>query len=881
MCFKLKAVSRSLAKSIRFSRIFSFTFLVYLLLANLALLLAPNSATAAVQTGSLTAEFRSSGSGGAEVKEDCPNGQVIHEIRAEKVKWRDLDSLTQLRVICKEVQTDGSSVNSNSLELSPRGVLKGEAKSISSCKTDSSIAGVIVYKATESSYVSGLQIKCDNLPRGQQRQSGELIGLQSRFIEELNCPDTSFVTGIWVRYGDVLDSFGIRCSNIKAIAQVPISGIKLALTEKVFPYSQEVSLQSFSGGSGEGKVFISAALNTADSAGCILIGQTLTAERAGACSLTVTKLGDDLYASTSASAEFRFVKASQSIKVSLESTESFSDQLLQKLDLRIADILGEGAITYAVKDGTARGCKLSENSAEATLSADSEGSCLIFAEIAGDQNYLSARSEPLAINFKLPQGVIPAPGIPSEKSEGYDPLSEPEKFINLLVAAFALLTLAAAGTASINQGNSPSQQSSGDSEGSKEGEDEREAGEVASADLRSGSYEKGLVGKGDTSKIWQILHGPKLESSYISATEKLSAYSPLLARVIHDASYLRAMLSSIAILPLLISLFLLVQLSSNLEFAAVPASLTLLAIALFVATLDSFAGLVLGIGLFILALARGDISSLDQVMVSIGVLALLVLPALIASAVRPLRRRVTDSASLWERLTDYALATLLGGWAIEKTVGALNGLAGLQLAITDSARELGIFASLFILIRLVLEDVATYYFPDRLAKQDPNYGDVKEIQKWASTLLKLTIFTLVSSQFIGFTLQLILGALLFLLPELFKIWFEQSSRERIGVLKFILPKGAPKIVIMVIIGTLFAGWIQDLFDDQRSFAMWSFVLLALPGTFISFTKILAAPLDVDWSKTKGRVLLYRAGGVAVAATILSMYLGVDISQWVK
>lgn len=470
-----------------------------------------------------------------------------------------------------------------------------------------------------------------------------------------------------------------------------------------------------------------------------------------------------------------------------------------------------------------------------------------------------------------------------EALPAYDPVAEPEKTVDTQVATFAVLSVVAAGASALTQAaagdrSAPAGGRRRDDEKEKDEEEERESGDVASADSGKLKFAKRNLGKGDNSTIWQRGYRPEVESGLNTAIERVSAYSPIFARILIDGSYLRAMFSTYSFIPTIFAIeaaFLTLIIN---DFQAMPPTYFLMAVGIFLATIDAFAGFWLAALLLFGTLLTGNATTLDEVMTTLGVAAILLTPGLVASAIRPFRRHIDDIDSAWERATDYLLAVLLGGWAVEKIVGALNGLAGVQLAITASSFQLGVLASVFILIRLVLEDLATYLFPERLAAQEAKTRDPITVQPYVALFFKTALFALVSYQFLGLTLQLILGTLLFIFPNLFKIFAGSRELFKTRLLHFLLPKGAPKIVIMVFVGTLFANWVQTLFPSAESFILWSFVVLAIPGLVLSLAGNFSTSPKFDWKRARIGKPIYRIGGVAVAGLVFAMYQGVDLYQ---
>jgi hypothetical protein len=140
-------------------------------------------------------------------------------------------------------------------------------------------------------------------------------------------------------------------------------------------------------------------------------------------------------------------------------------------------------------------------------------------------------------------------------------------------------------------------------------------------------------------------------------------------------------------------------------------------------------------------------------------------PALLASAFRPFRRLVRTQDDMWERITDYALGTLLTFWVITKMVAAMNGLARLELPITEYGTELAFGQQPYLLIRVALEDVAVEHYPMRLRALHVEIRKPSQRQKVQSLIFKIFVFFIMAAPFVGSTLNLVLGTLLVCYPS--------------------------------------------------------------------------------------------------------------------
>ena len=857
------------------------------MIAGSLLSFATSSPANATGTGTVIKEVKSSGIGGSEYRLNCPADSLIKGITAQAISWRGLNVISRAQASCNDIDTTGQSLTTKNKVLDFVGTATGGINQSAMCDKTSAVTGITVYTILEQSFVSGLKLQCGDLPLGGQNKDTSIMGYSSDTPQQLTCPQGSFASGLWVRYGEIIDSFGIRCAKIVDVTPGELTDVTLNATSKIYPYTQELSILSVGGVPDATKVSLTKVRDGSEGTGCSLDGTTLTATSAGVCTLEVTKAASGPYPAVSTTVDFTFIRADQNLTIEDLGTASKVSPFEQTLDIKLSGATGTGAVTFLVKDGTATGCALSDQTPQATLTAQTPGTCLVSAQIAEDSNFNAAISPDMTFTFAASESDLMAAELPP-----YDPKSEPEKVVDLQVAAFAALAVLSAGAGVASQTLAPrnstmgrreddddndSDSSSGDSDDSTQSDSHgRDSGDVASASAKKISIAKRSAAIGDLYGLWRFGHSPKIEHRFKNLIQKTSAYSPVLSRIFHDGAYLRAMFSSLSLLPSIAGAILGWFILKDTHFAALPPSTALFITAIGLATIDAFAGFLIATVYFLGTAVTGNIHSLDHFMTALGVAAIFMTPALMASAIRPLQRLVTNFATLWERLTDYLLAVLLGGWAIEKIISALNGLAGLQLPITAHAKQIGLIASLFIFIRMVLEEVATYFFPERLADQEAHGEELKPLHPWYSLLFKTALFFAVSYQFLTINQQLILGTIIFALPQIVTNVTEHFSIRKTSMLGLLLPKGAPKMVVMIFIGGFFANWIQSLFSTPQEFMTWSFVVLALPGLILGLAGIFAVAPKKDWKKHSVGQFVYRCGGIAIAALIIAIYRGVDL-----
>lgn len=921
----------------------------------------------AAEFGADVTSIQSTGKGGTQVKDLCPNGFVLTEVSANPLEWNGYETISKISGSCTQVDSDGKSLGNEASVTPRRGNFRSTNFKNTSCPNDSVAVGAEVFKTLGPGfYVAGLTLKCGKLPNGESVGNSALLGYATDTSEKIDCPAKSVAMGLTIRYGDIVDAFGLLCSTIIGVSQGPITSVSLNPVTKTYPYETDLQVEKIMGGSGDGKATIVSASDGTENLNCRLVGKRLTAEKPGRCILVIQKSGDTNFKSARFTTNFEFKKLPVELDIEslgvLSKKYPYSQQL--NITLKRNDVANQ--VLFIVSDGTAKNCQLSDTSTFASLTASTFGTCLIRASFKEDSNFIAREIEPTVFTFEkanlnvlaptyrsdeLPTSIIPSfsgfvegenensenfkedflsptcivdasnktsealitctggearnytftyiPGklllSPTNEIErrsdllAYDPLSEPEKTVDLQVAAFALLTIAAGAGAlsrsSQNQDNRNAQdgrREEKENNGDQSDKDsERESGDIASADSGKLTFHKKSSSWGDNSNIWKFAYQENFDNRFKVWSENVSSFSPVGSRVILDGSYLRAMLSSVAFLPSLAAIFLAALMLRATDFQALPATFTLLAIAIALSILDSLAGLVMSVILISGVLFAGNVTSLDEGMTLIGLSALLLAPGLLVSSIRPLRRLVSDGESLWERVTDYFLGVLLGGWAIEKLIGALNGLAGVQLPITLHARDLGLIASTVIFVRFLLEDIAVHAFPARLEAQSAELKHPNSLQPWFSLIIKSTIFFLVAYQFLGLTTQLVLGTFIFALPTIVKNISNGRDLPKSKFIHRILPKGAMKVVIMVFVGALFAEYVKRLFSSPADFVSWSFVVLAIPGLVLSIAALFASSPESDWKAHKIGRFIYRFGGMLVALLIIAMYQGIDLYNFVQ
>jgi hypothetical protein len=440
----------------------------------------------------------------------------------------------------------------------------------------------------------------------------------------------------------------------------------------------------------------------------------------------------------------------------------------------------------------------------------------------------------------------------------YNPLKDSDTTKGLHLAAFA--ALAALTSVKRNEKQSDEEQ------------DQESLQSVSSGALK---LLKDEPGRGDLSQTWDNRFTDNTDFAFISLAQRFNRFSPLLTRTVQDGNTIRAILGSWAALLLPIGFILGIVAAINTGGQALPPAWTIVALIMAVAIYDAFAGFIAGAVFFLAALITGNITNRPELLTAIGVMVLFFAPALLASAFRPFRRLVRNEDDKWERITDYALGTLLTFWVITKMVAAMNGLARLELPITNYGTELAWIAVVLLIIRVGLEDIAVEHYPMRLRTLHVEINKPTQSQKVRSLVFKVVVFFIMAAPFVGSLLNLVLGTILFALPQITALSLEDNLPKK----KIYLPKGVFKTVVMIFVMALAANLIEGAFSSPEAFLKWSFVVMALPGFILHYLDAISDQPETDWKTTdKGRTI-YRAGGVVIYILMVLVVMGVDIAGW--
>ena len=441
----------------------------------------------------------------------------------------------------------------------------------------------------------------------------------------------------------------------------------------------------------------------------------------------------------------------------------------------------------------------------------------------------------------------------------YDPLANPKQTTNTAIIAFAALAaLTSAGAIATKMRNHPKADS------------ENSSGYLAGVTSGEALIASSAIGKGDNSKLWNRPINQRIDHAVSTTGGRISGFSPLATRILSDGNYQRSLIGPFSLFIYPVAIALGVFASSSLHQEALPPSLGLIMLMMVVGVIDAFAGVLVSITFVLSVLIGGHLTSFDSVLTVAGVCLLAFSPALLAGAFRPFRREVWDFTSLWERGTDYLLASILTGWVVQQIVLGLPGLSGLQLPITIHARSIALWAAALVVVRFALEDLSLKLFPQRLKSLEPKYRERSISQQLFTLIFKVAIFGVVAWKFIGISPELFIGVALFSLPLLMGIYEDKFPKS--AMVQKWMPSGIIEMLVMTLSGYFLALMVQDRYPTASRYVLISFVLLSIPGFLIKILALFGEEGPEDWKITKAGKVIYRVFGVIALGVLIYIIL---------
>ncbi len=461
-----------------------------------------------------------------------------------------------------------------------------------------------------------------------------------------------------------------------------------------------------------------------------------------------------------------------------------------------------------------------------------------------------ARPTPKPTLLPRPSSVpAPAPAAPLvDKAKSSTPpivvtaaaLFTPKAAVHLEVAAFTILTVAGGGgmlrgIAGLTLPGIAAAGSGGAVAAGRPGH--ARGGNAAGAKVKKVKSTGGSGSAGDDSRSWRWPGTTRMDRASLALPVRTGALSPLLARVLIDSSYLRAMLGSASLLLPVVGVVLGVLAALNTHGHALPPTIGLLTALAVLGVFDAFAGFVGAAGFVVGVGVAGGFSSAAGVRTMLGLGVVWFAVPLVAGAARPLRRRYGQTVvDRRQRLGDFVIASLIGFWAIQKMIGALPGLAQQPLAIARDATLIAFIVLGASVLRMALEGAAGRWYPGRLVQVQPAAVPFSGVaQRIAAAGLRTAIFGYVAIAFTGNHWQLWATGLLFLAAQVLSVYEEKFAN--FPRLYRWLPRGIVKTVVMLFVGTALGTLVLRLVEHSADAALNAFVLLAAASLALSLLSV--------------------------------------------
>jgi hypothetical protein len=244
--------------------------------------------------------------------------------------------------------------------------------------------------------------------------------------------------------------------------------------------------------------------------------------------------------------------------------------------------------------------------------------------------------------------------------------------------------------------------------------------------------------------------------------------------------------------------------------------------------LDAAAGAVAWLTIVLAALVMGNLTTWPEIRTALGLFVIFASIPLLAHVIRPLRRRVGDSLmDRFDRVADYVMPPVFLAFAASSMFKALNGLSGLELVSSDDFAEVRLVVIGAFLVRMAMEDFATYAYPVRTAEVQPNkLTSPSRNLALFSVAIRIGVFLIIAVPFFGLGWATYLSAALVSIPLVLKVY--EDDLPNWPWLNKWYPRGVAQFVMLLIIGIYISFWLlgQDATDEQVR-QTYNFILL--PG----------------------------------------------------
>ena len=371
-------------------------------------------------------------------------------------------------------------------------------------------------------------------------------------------------------------------------------------------------------------------------------------------------------------------------------------------------------------------------------------------------------------------------------------------------------------------------------------------------------------GPGDRSRTW-AMPGTRRTDAWIKELPKRAGkFSALLPRVLVDGAWSRAMFGSFGFVLWGIGLALGLWSAWSTGFQALPPALPLMLAIIALGILDAAAGAIAWLTIVVGALVTGNLTTWPEFRTALGLFVIFASIPLLAHVIRPLRRRIGDSwMDRFDRVADYVMPPIFLAFAAASMFKALNGLSGLELVSKEDFGEIRVVVIVAFLIRMAMEDVATYAYPVRSAEVQPEklVSPGKRLSL-LSVAIRVGLFLIIAEPFFGLGWATYLSALLVAIPMVLKV-YEDDLPNYVWLNKW-YPRGVANFAMLLVVGIYVSFWLlgQDATDDQ---VRQTYNLILLPGIVSALIQLVGREggvwPDTWWKRALGFFVWLFAVGI--------------------
>ncbi|MEY3700437.1 MAG: hypothetical protein RIT16_797, partial [Actinomycetota bacterium] len=422
--------------------------------------------------------------------------------------------------------------------------------------------------------------------------------------------------------------------------------------------------------------------------------------------------------------------------------------------------------------------------------------------------------------------------LPDEGQAPYDPLANRLAIAALIAQAMAILAL---------------------SRRSDDQDKEREQ-----ADVSEVSVDHVVGSDGNQGDLYSPPVLQSLDQFLQRIPARLATTQQLLARIVHDAVYLRSLTGVGGAVFTFIGIVVGFFAAQSANFAGQSPSFVWLAALVALGSLDALSGSLAALTILITTGIAGGLNSTDSIRGLLGLTVMCFAIPLVASTTRPFRRAASDSVDhLWKRASDLVLIAVFGAWAAGAMYDALPGLYGFTSSAAGRTTTIQLVVLGTLVLRFGLESLATRVTGQRLTYLvGATLPDATIGRTVLSILVRTIIMVFVAEAFIGNNIALWIGAGMYAIPKLVATRAEHFPKS--SLLNTWLPSGLLRTVVMLFVARWWASNISSFSEDPSTQLQAAFVLLGIPSLVLT---------SLGW---------FAGGGRKWRSTPLSKVLGIAV-----